>query len=65
MPPVIFGYRHVGHIWQIAGDVNLVQEKHLSCVRSHYPEVVLDALEKCKDNMPEDIKDILKNLVKV
>ena len=43
-PPAIFGYCHVGTIHKVSGDVKLVDNKLPKCVKSHYPQVVLDAL---------------------
>ena len=43
-PPDIFFYVHVGHILKIKGDTSMVHDKVLKCVKSHYPEVVYQAL---------------------
>ena len=44
-PPVIFGFCHVGNMLKIKGDTSLVwYNKYPKCVKSHYPEVVYDAL---------------------
>jgi len=45
-PPVIFKYTHVGDIIQIYGDISLAPNKWWipKCVKSHYPDVVYDAL---------------------
>ena len=45
-PPVIFGYCHVGDLVKIKGDVGLVDNHLPYCVKSHYPQVVYDALVK-------------------
>ena len=45
-PPAIFGYTHVGNLLQVHGNINLVENKSPKCVKSHYPEVVYDALLK-------------------
>jgi hypothetical protein len=45
-PPVIFKYCHVGSIMKVKGDISLVQNKLPKCVKSHYPQVVYDALLK-------------------
>lgn len=48
-PPAIFGFCHVGGMMKIKGDVSLVKKKWIpKCIKSHYPEVVVDALEKAK-----------------
>lgn len=44
-PPAIFGFCHVGKILKIKGDTSLVKDKRIpKCVKSHYPEVVYQAL---------------------
>lgn len=46
-PPAIFGYCHVGSILKAKGDKSLCPNKRVpGCVKSHYPEVVYDALLK-------------------
>lgn len=45
-PPAIFGFCHVSKILKVKGDINLVHNKASRCVKSHYPEVVLDGLIK-------------------
>lgn len=45
-PPWIFGYCHVGKVLQIYGDTSLVKNKLPKCIKSHYPEVVQNALLK-------------------
>ena len=45
-PPSIFGFCHVGTLKQVHGNVNLVEEKHCKCVKSHFPQVVYDGLLK-------------------
>ena len=45
-PPTIFGFCHVGSLLRIKGDTSLVKEKHLDCIKSHFPQVVYDALIK-------------------
>ncbi len=44
-PPAIFGYCHVGRLLKVKGDTSMVKNHHCKCVKSHYPEVVLDALK--------------------
>lgn len=49
-PPTIFGYTHVGSILKVKGDTSLVEKKWLpKCVKSHYPQVVYDALVKFEE----------------
>lgn len=49
-PPVIFGYSHVGSILKVKGDTSLVDSKWIPrCVKSHYPQVVYDALIKYEE----------------
>lgn len=45
-PPIIFGFTHVGTLLKIKGDTSLVKNKHLKCIKSHYQQVVYDALLK-------------------
>lgn len=49
-PPCIFKYSHVGSILKVKGDTSLVENKWLPrCVKSHYPQVVYDALKKYEE----------------
>lgn len=48
-PPSIFGYTHVGDIIKIKGDTSLVHNKLPRFIKSHYPEVVYDALVKFEE----------------
>ena len=45
-PPCIFGFTHVGNILKVKGDTSLVENKQPKCIKSHYPQVVYDALIK-------------------
>lgn len=45
-PPFIFGFTHVGNMLKVKGDTSLVHNRVPKCVKSHYPEVVCDALSK-------------------
>lgn len=45
-PPWIFRFCHVGKILKVKGDTSLVENKLPRCVKSHYPQVVYDALVK-------------------
>lgn len=49
-PPCIFGYSHVGSIIKVKGDTSLVQNRMPKCIKSHYPEVVYDALVKAEND---------------
>ncbi len=48
-PPAIFGFCHVGKLLKIKGDTSLVHNKQPKCIKSHYPQVVLDALLKYEE----------------
>lgn len=44
-PPFLFRFCHVGEIIKVKGDTSLVKEWWIpKCVKSHYPQVVYDAL---------------------
>lgn len=47
-PPSVLGYCHVGKILQAEGDIKLTPQKWYipNCIKSHYPQVVEDALKK-------------------
>lgn len=45
-PPALFNYCHVGKMLKIKGDSSLVKNKLPKCIKSHFPNVVLDALKK-------------------
>lgn len=47
-PPSIFGFCHVGDVKRVKGDVSLSGAKWYvpNCIKSHYPQVVYDALKK-------------------
>lgn len=47
-PPAIFGFCHVGTLSKTLGDTSLVKKRLPKCVKSHYPEVVLDGLLKAE-----------------
>ena len=49
-PPSIFGYTHVGNLLKVVGDTHLVKNNLPICVKSHYPQVVYDALVKYEEN---------------
>lgn len=55
-PPVIFGYRNLGSLLKVKGDTSLVTEWYIpKCVKSHYPQVVMDALLKYEEaNLPNE-----------
>lgn len=46
LPPVLFGYHHVGSMLKVKGDHRLAKCHAPRCVKYHYPEVVYDALVK-------------------
>jgi len=49
-PPAIFKYHHVGHILKVKGDTSLVKKWYIpKCIKSHFPEVVYDALIKAEN----------------
>lgn len=54
-PPAIFRFCHVGKILKVKGDVSLAPKKWYipNCIKSHFPEVVYDALVKA-ENKKED-----------
>lgn len=43
-PPSIFGYVHVNKILKVKGDTSIVHDRVPKCIKSHYPEVVYQAL---------------------
>lgn len=43
-PPALFKFCHVGELVEVEGDTSLVKNKAPKCIKSHYPEVVYDAL---------------------
>ena len=45
-PPKIFGYTDLGTMINIKGDTSLVDSKCPRCVKYHYPQCVIDGLEK-------------------
>lgn len=46
LPPRLFGFSDVGEMLHLVGDTSLVKNKLPNCVKSHYPQVVYDALLK-------------------
>ena len=53
-PPRLFRYTHVGKILKIKGNTKLVKEWYIPrCVKSHYPQVVYDALLKYEEEKGE------------
>lgn len=49
-PPRLFGFTHVGQLLKIKGNTKLVDNKWIPrCVKSHYPQVVYDALLKYEE----------------
>ena len=52
-PPRLFRFTHVGHMIKVKGNTKLVKEKHLKCIKSHFPRVVYDALLKYEEEKGE------------
>ena len=49
-PPAFLGFCHVGKLLKVNGDTSLVDKKWVpKCIKSHYPQVVLDALKKYEE----------------
>lgn len=48
-PPKIFGYTDLGTMLKIKGDTSLVENKLPKCIKSHFPQVVYDALLKYEE----------------
>ena len=48
-PPKIFGYDDLGTMLKVKGDTSLVKNRLPKCIKSHYPQVVLNALEKLRE----------------
>jgi len=46
LPPKLFGFDDLGKQLNILGDTKLVDKKIPKCIKYHYPQVVLDGLEK-------------------
>lgn len=46
VPPKCFGFCHVGELLEVTGDTKLVKNILPRCLKSHYPQVVDDALIK-------------------
>ena len=46
LPPKLFGYTDLGELIKVNGDTSLVDKCLPKCIKSHYPEVVLDGLKK-------------------
>lgn len=50
-PPWLLRFHHVGEIYKFKGDTKLVKNKLPKCIKSHYPEVVYDALLKVEESI--------------
>lgn len=50
-PPALFRFCHVGNVIKIKGDVSLVDNNLPACIKSHYPQVVYDALVKVEEKL--------------
>lgn len=44
LPPKLFGFTDLGKMLKVKGDTTLVKKCIPNCIKSHYPEVVLNAL---------------------
>ena len=44
-PPKMFGYNDLGTMIKVKGDTSLVDKKLPKCIKSHFPQVVMDALK--------------------
>lgn len=45
LPPKIVGYTDLGTMIKVNGDTSLVENKQPKCIKSHYPQCVLDGLK--------------------
>ena len=48
-PPWLFRFCHVSNILEVKGDTSLVKNRQPKCIKSHFPQVVYDALVKWED----------------
>ena len=46
LPPRLFGFNDLGTMLKIKGDTSMVRNHLPKCIKSHYPEVVLQALKE-------------------
>ena len=46
LPPKLFGFCDLGKMTKIKGDASLVKKHIPKCIKYHYPEVVIDGLQK-------------------
>ena len=53
LPPKIFGFNDVGKELHLKGDTSLVKNHLPKCIKSHYPEVVLNALLEYEKNLEQ------------
>ena len=44
-PPTLFGFKHVGNIVQLHGSIDMIDNKLWKCIKSHYPQSVVDGLK--------------------
>ena len=51
LPPAFLGYRHLGTMIKTKGDTRLVDKNLPKCIKSHYPQVVLDGLKNEQEKM--------------
>ena len=51
LPPAIFGYNHLGTMVKIKGDTSLVENHLPKCIKSHYPQCVLQGIKEYEKNL--------------
>jgi hypothetical protein len=54
LPPRLFGFNDLGKMLKVKGDVSLVKNHLPKCIKSHYPQVVLDGLMNDEKKSHED-----------
>lgn len=52
-PPKLFGYCHVGKLIRVSADASVVKGLLPKCVKSHYPQVVYDAIVAWEESARE------------
>ena len=43
-PPRLFGFKHVGNVVQLHGSIDMIDNNLWKCIKSHYPQSVIDGL---------------------
>jgi len=56
LPPKIFGFNDLGKCLKIKGNTKLVKKRVPKCIKYHYPQCVLDGLEKYEEILSEKNK---------